>query len=144
MNKDDLVRKATKKLKEKDYKKGIPPSKHSFSIADAFGNSRKFNIRDGDREVHLAQHDVEAVADALIEVIKEALSAGDEISIRGFGRLYLHYRQERALKEPLNDIWHSVPAHWVPKFKPGNDLTLCARRYETEALQSEQADASGD
>ena len=137
MNKDDLVRRATQKLRETDYTKGIPPSKHAFSIADAFGNQKVFKIRDGDREVHLTQFDVEAVLNALIESVKDALSTGDEIVIRGFGKLYLHYRQERALKEPMKEVWHTVPAHWVPKFKPGNELALCARRYETEALQAE-------
>lgn len=135
MYKDDLIRRVTAVLKEKGYTKHFPAAKHTFTITDDSGHSRDFTVKDEEREMMLNQEDVRTVLLTMTDVIKEALSTGEPIIIRGFCTLFLNYRKPRASKEPGTEIWHSIPGRWVPKIKTGSELVECARRYETEILQ---------
>lgn len=135
MNKDELISRTAAKVRENAYKKPLPVKKHTFTITDSEGTQRSFTIKDKDKEVFLNRDDVGAVLLAAFEVIKDAMSEGDPIYVRGFGRFGLIYRKPRASKEPLRDVWHSIPGRWIVKFSPGVELSECARRYEMSLLQ---------
>ena len=51
-----------------------------------------------------------------------ALSGGDRIEIRGFGSFSLHYRPPRVGRNPKSGEPVSLPAKYVPHFKPGKQL----------------------
>ena len=60
--------------------------------------------------------------DGVIRIMKENLTNGNDILLRGFGTLAVVEREERvavnfATKEPI-----VIPAHRTVKFKPGKDL----------------------
>lgn len=60
--------------------------------------------------------------DGIVRILKEALSRGEEITLRGFGTLVAVSRRERNAvqfhtKQPI-----TVPAHRTVKFRPGKEL----------------------
>ncbi len=62
------------------------------------------------------------VVTTLIEIIKEALAAGDKVEIRGFGSFRLRTRKSRLGRNPRTGEQVSVPEKQVPFFKTGKEL----------------------
>ncbi len=60
--------------------------------------------------------------EAAIEAITEALKAGDEVRLIGFGTFSVTNRPEREVRIPGTGETKKVPATNVPKFKPGKGL----------------------
>lgn len=75
-----------------------------------------------DKQVHLAQRDVELAVKALIEQMSEALSSGARIEIRGFGSFSLHHRPPRIGRNPKTGEAVALPGKHVPHFKPGKEM----------------------
>jgi len=75
-----------------------------------------------EKQVHLAQRDVELAVKALIEQMSEALSSGSRIEIRGFGSFSLHHRPPRIGRNPKTGEPVSLPGKHVPHFKPGKEM----------------------
>ncbi len=57
-----------------------------------------------------------------LEHMAERLANGDRIEIRGFGSFSLHYRPGRVGRNPKTGAPVSLPAKFVPHFKPGKEL----------------------
>ncbi len=70
----------------------------------------------------LSKKDTEAVLDAAIEVITEALAAGKSVSFIGFGTFTTAERAARQAKVPGTDRVVEVPATRAVKFKVGKKL----------------------
>lgn len=75
-----------------------------------------------EKQVHLAQRDVELAVKALIEQMSEALSSGARIEIRGFGSFSLHHRPPRIGRNPKTGEAVALPGKHVPHFKPGKEM----------------------
>ncbi len=60
--------------------------------------------------------------DAILESIKDALSQGDKVEIRGFGSFRLRRRKIREGRNPKTGEKVIVPERVVPFFKPGEEL----------------------
>ena len=60
--------------------------------------------------------------DRLQRKIVEALQDGGRVEIRGFGSFFVHYYPERPFRNPRTNARSTVPAHPVPRFKPGLQL----------------------
>jgi integration host factor subunit beta len=58
----------------------------------------------------------------VLEHMAERLANGDRIEIRGFGSFSLHYRPGRVGRNPKTGTPVSLPAKYVPHFKPGKEL----------------------
>ncbi|MCZ7600529.1 MAG: integration host factor subunit beta [Gammaproteobacteria bacterium] len=58
----------------------------------------------------------------LLEKMSEALITGRRIEIRGFGSISLRYRGPRVGRNPKTGAAVTVPAKFVPHFKPGRSL----------------------
>ena len=71
---------------------------------------------------HLPPRDVEFSVNAVLDHMRRALVAGDRIEIRGFGSFSLHYRPGRVGRNPKTGTAVSLPAKYVPHFKPGKEL----------------------
>ncbi len=74
------------------------------------------------RQMQLAYKDVELAVKTILEHMANALSNGERIEIRGFGSFSLHYRPPRVGRNPKSGDPVSLPAKYVPHFKPGKQL----------------------
>jgi integration host factor subunit beta len=74
------------------------------------------------RQSQLAYKDVELAIKTILEHLANALSNGERIEIRGFGSFSLHYRPPRVGRNPKSGDPVSLPAKYVPHFKPGKQL----------------------
>ncbi|MEQ8289134.1 MAG: integration host factor subunit beta [Gammaproteobacteria bacterium] len=74
------------------------------------------------RQSQLAYKDVELAVKTIIEHMSGTLSGGERIEIRGFGSFSLHYRPPRVGRNPKSGEPVSLPAKYVPHFKPGKQM----------------------
>ncbi len=74
------------------------------------------------KNTQLAYRDVELAVKTVLEHMAERLAGGDRIEIRGFGSFSLHFRPGRVGRNPKTGAPVSLPAKYVPHFKPGKEL----------------------
>ena len=74
------------------------------------------------KQSQLAYKDIELAVKTILEYMSSSLSNGERIEIRGFGSFSLHYRPARSGRNPKSGEPVSLPAKYVPHFKPGKDL----------------------
>lgn len=65
----------------------------------------------------IIRKDVGVVVDSLLQSIKDILTEGNHIEIRGFGTFKLKTRKPRVGRNPKTDEKVPVPARTVPTFK---------------------------
>jgi len=130
MNRKELVRRVASVMRENNVRKPVSSPKQVFHISDDDGNTKDFVIRKTDKSVLFTADDVEAIVDACLFVVEDAMKRGEPVSIRGFGTLGLKYRKPRATKKLGTDEWVDIDARYIPKFTFGNDLRMCAKIYE--------------
>ena len=61
--------------------------------------------------------------------VLENLEAGNTVSIRGFGCFDMVERAERSCCRPKTDEQFVVPAHWVPRFYPGETMKRAVKKW---------------
>ena len=130
MNRKDFTKRVTSVLRENNVRKPISTPKHVFHISDDEGNTKDFVIKQTEKNVIYTYNDVDAVLEAVFEVIKDALSRGEEISVRGFGTFGLKYRKARHTKNMYTNERLDIAARYVPRFSFGDQLRMCAKLYE--------------
>ena len=138
MNKKELSSRVAEVLRANNIRKPVSVKKQTFHITDEDGNTADFHIKQQDKNVLYTIDDTANVIDACIAVILDAIKNGEEISIKGFGSLGLHYRAARRTKEPNSGEWCEIEARYIPKFSYGNDLRMAARLYELSHAETEQ------
>ena len=74
------------------------------------------------RQSQLSSKDVELAVKTILEHMSHSLADGERIEIRGFGSFSLHYRPPRVGRNPKSGEPVSLPAKYVPHFKPGKQL----------------------
>jgi len=74
------------------------------------------------KQTQLAQKDVDLAVKAIIDYMSQSLEKGERIEVRGFGSFSLHHRKKRVGRNPKTGARVSLPAKYVPHFKPGKDL----------------------
>jgi DNA-binding protein HU-beta len=67
----------------------------------------------------LTKKDAAGVVDAFVDVVTEALKAGEEVQFTGFGKFYVQKRQARQGINPQTKKAITIPASKVPKFTAG-------------------------
>lgn len=130
MNKSVFCEKVAAKLKEEEARKAVPAERHTFRISDENGNTSKFVVKKSDRTIGYNIDDVKVIVNAGLEVIEDALKAGERVYFQGFGALELKYREGRMIRHPGTGENVEVPGHYVPKFAFGDRLRTCARVFE--------------
>jgi integration host factor subunit beta len=70
----------------------------------------------------LRDEDVSFSVSLMLEAIRSTLEKGGRAEIRGFGSFALNYRPPRRGRNPKSGEQVSVPAKYVPHFKPGKEL----------------------
>lgn len=70
----------------------------------------------------LNPEDVGLAVKTLVEILAQALSAGQRIEIRGFGSFSLRYRPPRTGRNPKTGALVGIPGRYVPAFRAGKEL----------------------
>ena len=95
------------------------------------------------KQSQLVYRDVELAAKTILDHMAECLAGGGRIEIRGFGSFSLHFRSGRVGRNPKTGASVSLPAKYVPHFKPGKKLRERVNRETRLALELE-ADSGSD
>lgn len=59
-----------------------------------------------------------AVVEAFMDSVKDSLSTGEPVYLRGFGSFILKHRAQKAARNITAKTTVVVPAHDIPAFKP--------------------------
>ncbi len=70
----------------------------------------------------LTRKQTEIIVDTVFDSMKEALSRGEKVEIRGFGNFRLKKRRPRKARNPKTGEGVEVPPKSVVYFKVGKDL----------------------
>lgn len=70
----------------------------------------------------IIRKDVAVVVDAFLQSVKDSMTQGRHIEIRGFGTFKLKTRKPRMGRNPKTDEKVPVPARTVPTFKFSRDF----------------------
>lgn len=71
-----------------------------------------------------------SVVDDFVDIILDNLEAGNTVSLRNFGCFDILERKERSCPNPQTGERIIVPAHWIPRFYPGNRMRLAVKKWE--------------
>ena len=58
------------------------------------------------------------VVESFMESVKESLSKGNNVYLRGFGSFVVKQRAEKAARNISKNVTITIPAHKIPSFKP--------------------------
>ena len=72
--------------------------------------------------IGLNAKDVEHSVATILSALATGIANGGRAEIRGFGVFSLNHRAPRTGRNPKTGVKVSVPAKYMPRFKPGTDL----------------------
>lgn len=70
----------------------------------------------------LSKADAGRAVDAFVDVVTNALKAGDQVTVVGFGTFLVRSRDARTGRNPRTGETIDIPASKVPSFKAGKAL----------------------
>lgn len=73
-------------------------------------------------ESKLPKAQAEVILDKTIEIIKKAVSKGDDVKLVGFGTFSRGKRKARTGRNPQTGAKITIPASKVPRFKAGKEF----------------------
>lgn len=73
-------------------------------------------------ESDLTKAHAERVVEAILSTIKDGLSSGDKVTLRGFGTFKVEQRAARVGRNPKTGTEVTIPAKNVVKFKASAEL----------------------
>jgi DNA-binding protein HU-beta len=65
---------------------------------------------------------VEKVVEAFMETVKDSLTGGSNVYLRGFGSFIVKNRAEKTARNISKNTTIIVPAHNIPSFKPASEF----------------------
>lgn len=71
-----------------------------------------------------------SIVDDFVDIVLDNLSEGNTVSIRNFGCFDILERKARSCPNPQTGEKVDIPAHWVPRFYPGNRMRLVVKMWE--------------
>lgn len=137
MDLQGLSRDVCAMLKEDDVRKTMNTTRHVLHISDNDGNQTDFILKRQESPVPFYIDDVQIILKYCVQAIKNALQNGDNINIRGFGKLEVKYREARRTKDIETGEWIDVAGRYVPKFTFGSELRTVARLYELSLTEND-------
>jgi len=72
----------------------------------------------------LTKVETEAVVNGFISIIRDALTQGEGIEIRGFGTFKIREKKSRIARNPRTGEKIQIPNRFVPYFKPSKDFKM--------------------
>ena len=76
------------------------------------------------RQTGVGRKEALQVVECFMEVVKDSLSNGENVYLRGFGSFIVKHRAEKGGRNINKNTSVVIPAHDVPAFKPSRDFTL--------------------
>lgn len=70
------------------------------------------------------------IVDDFTDIILENLGDGNTVSIHNFGCFDILERKARSCPNPQTGETVKVPAHWIPRFYPGNRMRVAVKLWE--------------
>ena len=74
------------------------------------------------KEHAVSKTQAEAMINSTLEIIKKSVKKGDVVTLVGFGSFYKAKRKARKGRNPQTGAELKIPAHSVPKFRPGMEF----------------------
>ena len=71
---------------------------------------------------------VAAVVDGFMEVVKDSLTKGNPVYLRGFGSFIIKHRAEKAARNITKNTTKTIPAHDIPAFKPAKEFVASLKK----------------
>ena len=65
---------------------------------------------------------VQTTVEAFMEAVKDTLTKGDNVYLRGFGSFIVKERAEKTGRNISKNTTITIPAHNVPAFKPSKEF----------------------
>lgn len=65
---------------------------------------------------------VEKAVEAFMETVKESLTKGDNVYLRGFGSFIVKKRASKVARNISKNTTVIVPEHFIPSFKPADNF----------------------
>ncbi|MCL6524453.1 MAG: integration host factor subunit beta [Thermoflavifilum sp.] len=75
--------------------------------------------------------DVLVTVEALFKEIKDSLSRGENIYIRGFGSFITKKRAAKIGRDIKKNIAVEIPEHYIPAFKPSKEFIQEVKKLKT-------------
>lgn len=75
--------------------------------------------------------DVLVTLEAMFKEIKESLSGGENIYIRGFGSFITKKRAAKIGRNIKKNVAVEIPAHFIPAFKPSKEFVAEVKKLKT-------------
>lgn len=79
-------------------------------------------IRQVAESTGLSKEEATSVVEAFMKTIKNALSGGENVYLRGFGTFEVKKRAEKTARNITKNTTMIIPAHYVPRFKPADEF----------------------
>ena len=67
---------------------------------------------------------VEKTIVALMETVKNSLTGGSNVYLRGFGSFIVKRRAEKTARNITKNTTIIIPAHFIPYFKPAKEFVI--------------------
>ncbi len=75
--------------------------------------------REGGLEYEIENTEITAIIDAFFETVKDAVTKGESIELRGFGTFKHKVRAAKVARNPRTNQPVNMQKHAIPYFKPG-------------------------
>lgn len=79
---------------------------------------------------HYTKKAATSLVDDFVDIILDNLENGNTVSIRNFGCFDILERQTRSCPNPQTGEKVIIPAHWIPRFYPGNRMRVAVKKWE--------------
>ncbi|HEY8279098.1 MAG TPA: HU family DNA-binding protein [Bdellovibrionota bacterium] len=74
------------------------------------------------KEHSVSKTQAEGMLNSTLDIIKKSVKKGDVVTLVGFGSFYKAKRKARKGRNPQTGAELKIPAHNVPKFRPGMEF----------------------
>jgi Bacterial nucleoid DNA-binding protein len=72
--------------------------------------------------------DAQKVIETFMKKIKQSLTSGENVYLRGFGSFIIKYRAKKLGRHISKDMSIVIPAHNIPAFKPAKSFTELVKK----------------
>jgi DNA-binding protein HU-beta len=80
------------------------------------------------------------VLETFFEEVKDTLSSGENVYVRGFGSFVIKKRAKKVGRNIKNKTSVQIPEHYIPSFKPAKNFTEEVKRNVSAAPASDDED----
>lgn len=70
---------------------------------------------------------VQSVIEASMESIKNSITKGEPVYLRGFGSFIIKHRAQKAARNITKKTTMTIPAHDIPAFKPAKSFAASVK-----------------